>query len=509
MQREKSSNNTRPIFKSFPYSINSLTIAIFPFEAALCIGVAPLLSVIFISAYFSSNATHIDFQFFDAAYCNAECPSTVVALTFAPSASKVLTTFSRPAEAARINGVIIYFVNKMIGNKILFRYLIKTNSSVFRYSVITKKKFNERSCLILPLATNRLFHIAQNFLKEEKTKKNNTLMTSMFENTKEKKKDTFLEIIRTYEQEKYKRGQLEFIKLALKYMEVYGIHKDLEAYKALLNIFPKGPYIPKNYFNAVFRYYPKHQDVATDVLQQMEDNRVIPDEELENILLNTFGKHARPLKKLWRMLYWMPKFVNLNPWPVPNPIPTDPKILARIAIQKISSIDVTAVTSEFETKDIKESIEDTWIISAISPIQKNLLVQHLKLRKDMPMYVEGPFKIWVANQSVDYFILRADPIKSTYEYENPDDVSKIKIPFWKTNEIVVAPTVHEQEDGVYFAVCATGTSSKDSAISWIRYLQKDNPVLEKIPILIKLTSSVETECIIFTKEQKNLQKRSN
>ncbi|KAL2747994.1 hypothetical protein V1477_003889 [Vespula maculifrons] len=397
----------------------------------------------------------------------------------------------------------------MIGNKILFRYLIKRNSSVFRYSVITKKKFNERSCLILPLATNRLFHVAQNFLKEKKTKRNNTLMTSVFENTKEKKKESFLDIIRTYEQEKYKRGQLEFIKLALKYMEVYGIHKDLEAYKALLNIFPKGPYIPRNYFTVVFRYYPKHQDVATDVLQQMEDNQVIPDEELEDILLNIFGKHARPLKKLWRMLYWMPKFVNLNPWPVPKPIPTDPKILARIAIQKISSVDVTTVTSEFETKDIEESIEDTWIISAISPIQKNLLVQHLKLRKDTPMYVEGPFKIWVANQSVDYFILRADPIKSTYEYENPDDVSKIKIPFWKTNEIVIAPTVHEQEDGVYFAICATGTSSKDSAISWIRYLQKDNPVLEKIPILIKLASSVETECIIFAKEQKNLQKRSN
>lgn len=66
--------------------------------------------------------------------------------------------------------------------------------------------------------------------------------------------------------------------------------------------------------------------------------------------------------------------------------------------------------------------------------------------------------------------------------------------------------MHEQEDGVYFAVCATGTSTKDSAVSWIRYLQKENPVLDKIPILIKLASSVETECIKFTKEQKNLQK---
>lgn len=308
----------------------------------------------------------------------------------------------------------------MIGNKILLRYLIKSNNSVFRYSVITEKKFNEQNCLIPSLAINRLFHIAQNFYREEKTKKSIVVMTSVFENAKDKKKKTFIDIIRNYEQETYKRGQIEFIKLALKYMEVYGTHKDLEAYKALLNIFPKGPYIPRHYFSAVFRYYPKHQDVATDVLQQMENNGVIPDEELENILLNTFGRHARPLKKLWRMLYWMPKFANLNPWPVPKPIPTDPKILARIAIQKISSVDVTGVISEFETKDLEESIEDTWIISAMSPVQKDLIVRHLELRKDLPMYVEGPFKIWVADQSVDYFILRADPIKTTYEYEDPD-----------------------------------------------------------------------------------------
>ncbi|XP_047343286.1 evolutionarily conserved signaling intermediate in Toll pathway, mitochondrial [Vespa velutina] len=395
----------------------------------------------------------------------------------------------------------------MIGNKILLRYLINSNSLVFRYFVITKKEFNEQNCLILPLTTNRLFHIAQNLYKEEETKKSNTLMISLFENAKEKRKETFIDIIRIYEQEKYKRGQIAFIKLALKYMKDYGINKDIEVYKALLNIFPKGPYIPKNYFNVVFKYYPKHQDTAIDLLQQMEDNNIIPDEEIQDILLNIFGKHGRPLKKLWRMLYWMPKFKNLNPWPVPIPVPTDPKILARIAIQKISSVDVTTLISEFETKDIEESIEDTWIISAMSPIQKDLVAQHFKLRKDLPMYVEGPFKIWIANQSVDYFILRSDPEKSTYEYEDPDDVSKIKIPFWKTNKIVEAPTVHEQEDGVYFAICATGTSSKDSAVSWIRHLQKNNPVLEKILILIKLASSVETECIQFTKEQKNLQKK--
>lgn len=395
----------------------------------------------------------------------------------------------------------IYVINKMICNKILLKYLMRSNTLVFKNSLITNEKLNGLRCLIPILETNRLFHTNQNLFT-----KSYALVKYMFENAQEKKKETFLEIIRTYEQEKHRRGQVEFIKLALKYMEIYGLHRDLEVYKAILNIFPKGPYIATNYYTAVFRYYPKHQDVATEVLEQMEKNRVIPDKEIETILLNTFGKHADPLKKLWRMLYWMPKFKNVTPWPVPKPIPTDPKVLARLAIQKISSIELTTIISEFETKDLEESFEDTWIISAISRIQQDLLLDHSKLRQNFPIYVEGPFKVWVADQSVDYFTLRADPIKRTPKNEDIDDTRNIKIPFWKNHEIAVEPTVHDQDDGVYFAVCATGTSSKDSAVSWIRFLQKDNPILEKIPILIKLSSLVETEIITFN-ERKDLQKK--
>lgn len=391
----------------------------------------------------------------------------------------------------------------MISNKILLKYLMRSNTLMFKYSVITNEKFNGLRCLIPILETNRLFHTNQSLFTQP-----HSVIKYMFENTQNKKKETFLDIIRTYEQEKNRRGQVEFIKLALKYMEIYGLHRDLEAYKAILNVLPKGPYIATNYYTAAFKFYPKHQDVATELLEKMEDNRVIPDKEVETILLNIFGKHADPLKKVWRMLYWMPKFKNVTPWPVPKPIPTDPKVLARLAIQKISSVELTTVISEFETKDLEESYEDTWIISAISRIQQDLLLDHSKSRKNIPIYVEGPFKVWVADQSVDYFILRADPIKRTCKYEDIDDVRNIKIPFWKTREIAVEPTVHDQDDGVYFAVCATGTSNKDSAVSWIRFLQKDNPILEKIPILIKLSSSVETEIIAFD-EKKDLEKKSN
>ena len=51
--------------------------------------------------------------------------------------------------------------------------------------------------------------------------------------------------------------------------------------------------------------------------------------------------------------------------------------------------------------------------------------------------------------------------------------------------------IHEQEDATIFAVCATGTSSKDSLLSWIRCLQQTYPILEKIPVLFTLTKQIE------------------
>lgn len=83
------------------------------------------------------------------------------------------------------------------------------------------------------------------------------------------------------------------------------------------------------------------------------------------------------------------------------------------------------------------------------------------------------------------------------------DVSNIRIPFWDKKEIILAPTVHEQDDGTYFAMCATGTSTKDSLLSWIRCLQKKNPILTVIPVVFKLMSSTREQLYITTGESKD------
>lgn len=61
---------------------------------------------------------------------------------------------------------------------------------------------------------------------------------------------------------------------------------------------------------------------------------------------------------------------------------------------------------KFQASDVKDSLDDTWIVSVQSPVQRELLDAH---PHDISVFVEGAFRIWLRNASVSYFILRADP----------------------------------------------------------------------------------------------------
>ena len=82
----------------------------------------------------------------------------------------------------------------------------------------------------------------------------------------EKTKETFLEAIKMYTTRTGpKRGHVEFIYSALKYMEEFGVHRDLEAYKKILDTLPKGQYIATTMWQVEFQHYPKQQ-VITNLL---------------------------------------------------------------------------------------------------------------------------------------------------------------------------------------------------------------------------------------------------
>ena len=159
--------------------------------------------------------------------------------------------------------------------------------------------------------------------------------------------------------------------------------RDLGSYKKLMEVFPKGKMIPENRLQADFFHYPKQQQCATSLLQKMEKNKVIPDEEMGDIILNVFGKYATPYKRYCRMMYWLPKFKNLCPWPLPEEMPQNGLELGKLAIRQvldfpeklniehrskdeiqITSVDPTTRLDILDTADIPDSNDKVaaWVL---------------------------------------------------------------------------------------------------------------------------------------------------
>ncbi|KAL4701904.1 hypothetical protein ACJJTC_013763 [Scirpophaga incertulas] len=340
-----------------------------------------------------------------------------------------------------------------------------------------------------------------NYITKRYESKEKSLITyDPFWNKSKKDKSSYLEVIKMFEgRDIRRRGHVEFIYAALKQMDEFGVKKDLEAYKALIDVLPKGKFIPTNIFQAEFMHYPKQQQCAVDLLEQMEDNGVIPDTEMEQMLLNIFGRRGIPLRKFWRMMYWMPKFKNLSPWLLPEKLPDNTLDLAKMAIQRIMSVDPTVKINIYQTEEIEASIDKTWIVSGQSETQKSLLAEQ---NQKQPLVVKGPFDVYMRDQVVTYFTLIGEIRPEHKDNRDIDDVSNIDNPpgipgyIGSTAIPTIYNTVHEQDDGTIVAICATGTSSRDSLLSWIRLLEKyGNPSLSELAVIFTLTSPSSSDMI--------------
>lgn len=378
-------------------------------------------------------------------------------------------------------GIVLYSQNVSYLHKLIKepKWIFKKNFSMLNYFYVN----HSFSC----------FHTSAFVFKEKDlipTKKELAPRMDYFEQFVKKDKQTFLKIINAYqERDKVKKGHLEFIYAALKYMEDFGVDGDLETYKALMDVFPKGKMIPKNLIQAEFYHFARHQECALYMLDRMDFIGIMPDKEMKELILNIFGKSSHVYKKYARMMYWMPKFKNLNPYLLPDPLPSDVRELARLALKKMS-VDTRTKITEYDGNELEDSVDKTWVMSAQSPVQQKLINAH---PVDKSLFVEGPFLVWLRRISMTYFVLRADPKFYPEFDEDDDDVSNLSLWMFgekKPKELIHCPqSVHEQEEGIIMGLCCTGTSSKDSLLSWIRFLRKTNPKLDAIPILFKLKTS--------------------
>lgn len=112
--------------------------------------------------------------------------------------------------------------------------------SFLRLSLLSRQNFPTKNF-------TRSLKGSQNFYSKEKKQqlKKELMIKDPFEEIKNKNKNTYLDMIKIFvnSEHSYRTGHVDFIYSALKNMEQFGVNKDLEVYKALIDVLPKGRYV--------------------------------------------------------------------------------------------------------------------------------------------------------------------------------------------------------------------------------------------------------------------------
>lgn len=95
------------------------------------------------------------------------------------------------------------------------------------------------------------------------------------------------------------------------------------------------------------------------------------------------------------------------------------------------TVDLLSKVVVYNTNEVESAIDDTWIVSGMSPEQSKLLAQHGAHRS---LRIEGPNLIWLRNQSLNYFVLKGDPEERQDETEKVEEDLDGKWNFSQSNE---------------------------------------------------------------------------
>lgn len=139
--------------------------------------------------------------------------------------------------------------------------------------------------------------------------------------------------------EKYRRGHVGFIRLALQRMDEFGLENDLATYNKLLEVFPKGKFIPRRMLDALWPRSLPQMELALELLTKMEDNGVNPSLETYHIVKAVFGGMSFPLQKCVRIMYLFDKYENADPYKIEGELPSNPVELARLSLKRIAGND--------------------------------------------------------------------------------------------------------------------------------------------------------------------------
>lgn len=311
-------------------------------------------------------------------------------------------------------------------------------------------------------------------------------------------KASFVQAVQKFGQHNvHRRGHVDFIYLALRKMREYGVERDLAVYNLLLDVFPKEVFRPRSVLHSIFIHYPRQQECGIAVLEQMENHGVMPNKETEFLLLQIFGRKSYPMLKFLRMKLWFSRFKNINPFPVPRDLPQDPVELARLGLRHMEP-DLSARVTIYQMPSSKDSTgaadpAEPHIVGIQSPDQQAALARHNPAR---PIFVEGPFSLWLRDKCVYYHILRADllPPEEREVEEIPEEWNlyypmQLDLDYGRSSWDDYEFDIDEVEEGPVFAICMAGAHDQATLAKWIQGLQETNPALAEIPVVFRLAGS--------------------
>ncbi|XGW25709.1 hypothetical protein V3C99_006819, partial [Haemonchus contortus] len=304
-------------------------------------------------------------------------------------------------------------------------------------------------------------------------------------------KESFMAAIANFRESK-PRGHVEFITTALKYLKEYGIHKDLDVYKALLNIFPKGKMIPQNTFQRIFLHFPVQQNCCVKVLDEMEWHGVHPDKEIHDIVVNAFGEWNFATRKIKRMLYWMPKLRYSNKY-LDRRIVEGKSLtaaeLAGVALKMMCPDPGTAISLTRIAPT--ETEKDAWLAFAQSHIQKNLIRD---IPEDTEVFIDGPHTVYVMEHQVQYITMTCTPLYppgDEFKHETFEEDFSHWFTEWKNERYERKTSVHEQKHETILALGAMHRNDNKTASLWLERLQEENPNLSRLRPRLRLDRGVE------------------
>ncbi|KAE8278826.1 Evolutionarily conserved signaling intermediate in Toll pathway, mitochondrial Precursor [Larimichthys crocea] len=339
------------------------------------------------------------------------------------------------------------------------------------------------------------------FINEDDKKRDKSLVAhdDLFERVdkESRTKATFNKVVDVFiKADVRRRGHVEFIYAALKKMPEFGVEKDLVVYNKLLDVFPKEVFVPRNFIQRMFNHYPRQQECGVQLLEQMETYGILPNVETKVLLVQIFGEKSHPMRKYQRLMYWFPRFKHTNPFPIPQQLPEDPVDLARFSLTRIANdLDAAVTVYQLPCTDITESGELLTlphIVGIQGPSQMELLAKHNPSR---PVFVEGPFPLWLRKTCVHYYVLRADPLPPEEKVEEPYDPERCLVyPLQLDLDLdrdfgdEESFDVEDLDEGPVFAMCMTSQGDQATLNQWISGLQQNNPILGQVPTLFRLNA---------------------